>query len=487
MSIPVSNIVNVTISTTPTFPSRRGFGLLNIVGISNVINLAERYRLYSDIDEVAADFASTDEEYIAATVFFSQNPRPNQLMISRRAEQAYSAELIGGLDAEQTLATWVAITDGEFTISIDGVEEDITAITFVGDTSLDDVAAGIEAKLQAVAAGGFTAATCVWNGEKFIISSGTTGSTSSITVTSEVSGGSGTSIVSMMDNDAGNGTAVAGVDLETITESLDVIQLANDSWYGLAFTKEVNDVNASVLLASDWCEARIKLFANSSTDTAVKDSLSTTDVAAALFAGNYRRTFSFVSFLSEDYIAVSAFARIAVVNFNATNSTITLKFKQLPSISPDDLNGNDAAVISGKNCNYYALLGDSDMVSEGECANGTFIDSVHGIDWLQNAIETNVFGRLYTEATKVPLTDKGASQLTEQVRLALDEGVNNGLIAPGTTLAGEVLDQGYTVTAQKVADMNASDKALRKGPTIQFKALGAGAIHSIEIKGIFEG
>ena len=487
MSIPVSTIVNVTISTTPTFPSRGDFGLLNIVGKSDVISLGERFRLYTTIDEVAADFATTDEEYIAATVFFSQNPRPNQLMISRRADVAYAAELRGGLNAEQTLATWVAITDGEFAISIDGVAEDILAIDFTGDTSLDDVAASIEAIIQAVAAGGYTAATCTWNGDRFTITSGTTGATSTITVLTEVSGGAGTSIVTMLDAGASGGTAIGGVDLETITESLDAIQLADDSWYGLAFTKELNDDNANILLAADWCEARIKLFANSSTDANVKDVLSTTDIAYVLEAGSYRRTFTFASFSSEDYIAISAMARLFIVNFSGTDTTITLKFKILPTITADDLNTNEASVISGKSANYYASFGDSEMIAEGVCADGSFIDSVHGIDWLQNAIETNVFGRLYTETTKVPLTDKGAAQLAEQVRNALDEAVTNGLVAPGTTNAGTFLPQGYVVTTQKVADMSAGDRAARKGPLIQFTALGAGAIHSIEINGVFEG
>ena len=487
MSIPVSNIVNVTIATTPTFPSRRGFGLLNIIGISEVISLGERFRLYTNIDEVAVDFGSATEENKAATVFFSQNPRPDQLMISRRAEQAYAAELRCGLNAEQTLATWVAVTDGEFTISIDGVEEDITVIDFTGDTSLDDVAASIEAIIQAVAAGGYTAATCTWDGTRFTITSGTTGATSTITVLTEVSGGGGTSIVDMLDGGAAGGTAIDGVDQETITESLDAIQLVDDSWYGFAFTAEVNGVNAEVLLAADWAEARIKMFATSSTDANVKDSLSTTDVAAVLFAGDYRRTFCFVSFSSEDYIAISAISRLFVVNFSGTNTTITLKFKTLPTITADDLNSNDAAVISGKNCNYYAFFGDSDMIAEGVQADGSFTDSVHGVDWLQNAIETNVFGRLYVDPTKVPLTDKGVQQLVEEVRKALDEGVTNGLIAPGTTGAGAFLAQGYVVTVGKVADLSASDKAARKGPLIQFTAIGAGAIHSIEVSGIFEG
>ena len=85
------------------------------------------------------------------------------------------------------------------------------------------------------------------------------------------------------------------------------------------------------------------------------------------------------------------------------------------------------------------------------------------------------------------MTDKGVAQLTEQVRNALDEGVTNGLIAPGTTAAGIFLPQGYVVTAGAVADLSASDKAARKAPTIQFTAIGAGAIHSIEINGVFEG
>jgi len=486
MSINVNTVVDVTITTTPTFPGRFGFGVLNIVGKSDVISLAERARFYSDIDGVAEDFLSSTEEYKAASVYFSQSPRPNQLIISRRADVDYAAQMIGGLDAEQTLATWIAITDGEFTISIDGVEEDITAISFSGDTSLDDVASGIQVKLRAEAAGGYTLSTCVWNGERFIIKSGTTGATSTITVLSEVSGGSGTSIVAMLDGGTGDGTAVAGVDQETITESLDVIEAINNSWYGLAFTEEVNDVEANVVMASDWCEARIKLFANSSTDSAVRDSLSTTDIAYVLEAASYRRTFTLVSFQDEDYIGVSMFARIATVNFNATDSTITAKFKQLPTITVDDLSSNDATVISGKNCNYYSLFGEIEMTAEGECADGSFIDSVHGVDWLQNAVETNVFGTLLT-SPKVPLTDKGVSRLSEQVRLALDEGVNNGLIAPGYTAAGVFLPLGYLVTAGKVADLNASDKAARKAPPIQFIAIGAGAIHSIEINGVFEG
>ena len=72
MSIPVSKVVKVSILSSPTFPARKGFGLLNIIGNSARLPVGDRIHFYSDMEGVAADFASTDEEYKAAQVFFSR-------------------------------------------------------------------------------------------------------------------------------------------------------------------------------------------------------------------------------------------------------------------------------------------------------------------------------------------------------------------------------------------------------------------------------
>ncbi len=96
-NIAVNKIVNVTILSSPTFPQRRGFGLLNIIGDSARLPTGDRMHSYSDMDGVAEDFQSTDPEYLAAQVFFSQSPRPAELNISRFFTNAVSAELRGGL------------------------------------------------------------------------------------------------------------------------------------------------------------------------------------------------------------------------------------------------------------------------------------------------------------------------------------------------------------------------------------------------------
>lgn len=480
MSLPVSRIVDVTITQTQAISAQEGFGLLNIVGISDIIPIGERYRTYETIDAVAVDFAITDEEYLAALVYFSQNPRPSEVMISRRASTDLPALLRCGLNVNTTIATWAATADWEFAITINSIQADVTAIDGTGITTMALMAAEIETQLQAADANvAFTAATVEWTGTRFLIRSGVDGD-GPITIMSAVSGGVGTDMVTMADGGSG-AIAYAGVDTETITESLDAINVANGNWYGLAFTAEVNDVDASILLASIWCEARLRLFAVTTSDANTLDAAATSDLAYQLEQGEYRRTFCSYS-STEDYIGVAVFGILSVVNFDGTDTTITLKFKQLATITAESLNSAQASAAEGKNCNYYNPTGANNMFAQGVCSDGSFIDSVHGTDWLQGDIEDRVFA-LLASTNKVPLTDKGAGQIGQQLTKSLDQGVTNGFLAPGELSDGTELPEGYLITYQKVADMTAAAKALRQGPVISFIAIDASAIHSVVING----
>jgi len=494
MSIPVSNVVDVSIAIGATFPERRGFGILTIVTKeSGVIGIAERIRSYSNIEGVAADWASTTEVYKAATAYFSQVPKPTQLKVAVRFETDQSAELRGGsiIDNATNLALFTSINDGSFNISIDGDSQDITALDFSSDTDLSDVAATIETGLQAIATGGFTAATCTHDGNRFFVTSGTTGATSTISFVTTVSPATGTDVSSLILLDQGNATKSDGIDAENITASLNAIENIDSDWYGLIFTKEVREdvvigSENAVVGAAAWVEARTKVFFNTTNDNDSKDSVTTSDIGSVLQTANYRRSITTFSSYPDQYPSASLAGRAFTVNFNQSNSTITLKFKQLPGITVESLTQNDKTVLDSKSVNALITVGSSDMYSESFMADGTFFDEVHGIDWLQNAIETNVFGYLLTQTTKVPYTDKGVAGVEQQVRSALDEAVRNGLIAPGEDIEGTYLPNGYTITTIPVADINQGDKEARFYPGLSFVCLGAGAIHRVQINGVFE-
>lgn len=491
MTIPVSSVVNVSIAIGAPFPARAGFGTLNIVTAeTGVIGIAERIRSYQNLDGVTADWPANSEVVAAATAYFSQQPKPTSLKVSTRYPTAQAAQLRGG--AVTDAAPILAISDGSFAINIDGDAQDITGLDFTdGETTFTDIAATIQAALQAVATGGYTAATCTHDGSRFFINSGTTGVSSTIQFLTAVDPASGTDISSLLQMRQGEGTKTDGIAAETITASLNAIQNIDTDWYGLLFTKEVRDgiqINGedAVEAAADWCEARIKVFGNTSNDLDVLDSVTTNDIASVLSAKNLRRTMTTYSFYPDQYPSASILGRAFTVNFGQPNSTLTLKFKQMPGITVEQLTQSQKSVLDSKKANALIEVGASDMFAESFMASGVFFDEVHGIDWLQNAIETNVFGYLLTRTTKVPYTNKGTAALEQQVISALDEAVRNGLVAPGETIDGRFLATGYETVVIPVEDINQSDKEARHYPGLSFTVLGAGAIHSVQINGIFE-
>lgn len=124
---------------------------------------------------------------------------------------ATSGRMITGV-VTAAIAAWQAVTDGEFTISVDGTPQNVTGLDFSLDTDLDDVASAIST--------GITGATCAWDGttEKFTITSGTTGETSTISALTPVSGGVGTDISGsdFMNGLASAVTIIPGTDADQL-------------------------------------------------------------------------------------------------------------------------------------------------------------------------------------------------------------------------------------------------------------------------------
>jgi len=490
MTLPVNRVVKVTILTSPIFPKRNGFGIALILGTGPYLPVGERSRPYASMTEVAVDFPANSEEYKAAQIAFNQSPRPDQIRIGRRFATAVGGELVGSAPNSTDAATWAAIDDGSFSVNLDGTKVDVSPIDFTGVANMNAVAAKIQTAIQAETGG--TGATVTWNGTVFSIHSATTGPTSTVSVTSAVAPAVGTHIGGLMGTDTGK--PAAGAAAETITQALDAQDLYSSEWYGVHFTNGQLASNDDYLAFGAWVASKVKIGGVTSTASVLYDPTSTTDFASLLKAQLNRRMFT-VYDASNKYAALSAMVRAFAVNFNNQNSTITLFLKTLPGVTADDtINTTRANALEDKNVNYYTAFGDSPALANGVMADGTYFDEVHGLDWFQNAIETNVFGFLYTRTTKVPQTDRGVALIVQQVEKACDQGVNNGLLAPGvwngaefgTLLAGQFLKTGYYVYAQPVAQQNQSDREARKAPPIQVAAKGAGAIQHVDIEVTFE-
>ncbi|KPH79323.1 DUF3383 domain-containing protein [Bosea vaviloviae] len=593
--LPVSDVVNVDVVISPVAAPTRNFGAGLLIGATDVIDVGERLRLYSNLSGVAQDFSTTDVEYKGAVKHFAQVPQPSILYIGRWARVATHATLRGGVltTAEQALANFTAVTAGAFYFVLDGIPRYVSGLNFSAETNLNGVASVIQTAVAALVA----SSTVVWDADNgyFVIKSGTTGATSTLgfladptafgsitfaglpanndTLTiqgtaitfktsgatgnqvdiagsnaamatalgaflntsadanlslmtylvvgavvyviakasgtggnaytlaksgtnptlsgSTLAGGSGTSIASLIKGKSTQASLPAnGIAAETLAAAVTALIAASGDWYAGELVEEGVD-SASIIAAANVIEAQDKkrVFGVTITDTTAIDPTSTTDLAYLLDANNLGRTFAQYSQYEPQVIA-SFFGRAATVNFEGSNTTLTMKFKQEPGVRAETITSNQAAALKAKHCNVFVNYdNDTAIIQEGVMADGTFFDERHGIDWMENAVQTAVWNLLYTSSTKIPQTDAGTHLIVTTIEGILLQAVTNGLVAPGVWNAGgfgqlkqgDFLSKGFYVYAPPVASQSQADREARKSIVIQIAVKMAGAIHFVDV------
>lgn len=369
--LPVSRVANVTVTLSARAAQGRNFGSMLILGVSTVIPISERLRVYSSADDIGDDFGVDSEEYQAALIWFSQSPQPTLVYVGRWAKTLTSAEA---------------------------------------------------------------------------------GST------------------------------------ETLQQAVNAIMDYN-SWYGLHLAVDEADypADADLISVAAAIEASTvsRIFGVTTADPDTLVAATTTDLSSKLKAAKYSRTFVQYS-TSSLYAALSAFGRAFTVDFTGSNTTITLKFKVEPGVTYETLSTSQADALEAKNANVYVYYeNDTAILEQGVMCNGDFFDERHGLDWLQNAVQTADFNTLYTSTTKIPQTDAGTTTRITNVEKVLDQAEKNGLFAPGVWTGGPIgelstndtLTKGYYVWADSVDNQSQADREARKGMPIQVAAKLAGAVH----------
>lgn len=499
-NLSVSKLIAVTLNLSPIPAQFLNFDTVLLLGDSDVINTGERTRSYTDLDSVAADFGTTAPEYLAAELYFSQTPPPNQpLYIGRWAQSATAGVLVGGplSAANKVMTVWTAVAAGSLHIGFDGQPAiDVTGINLAAQTTLNGVATAIQTALRAKSGTnpefGNVVVTYNASTSQFTIKSGTTGASSSVTALSAA--GSGTDISALL-----NGTAatlsqlVNGIAAETALQAVTILDNLNSpQWYGLTIAS-THIADADYLAIAGFIEGsditNPHIFGITTADATAVVSGDTTSIGAQLNALGYRRTFVQYS-VNNPYAAMSILARGSVVNFNESLSVITFMWKTEPGVVAENLSASQAAALDANHYNYFATYNNGiAIVTNGMVANGDFIDNTWDLDWELNQIQTDVFNLMYTAGTKVPQTDSGNHMIKTVIEKALGQGVVNGTFAPGVwnkpgfgnLSYGDFLSKGYYVYQPPIATQADADRAARKSVPFQAAAILAGAVHTVSI------
>jgi len=482
----VSRLVRATINLSPVAAARRGFGTLLCAGDSAVIDTRDRVRTYTTLESVATDFGLTAPEYYAAVLYFGQSPHPLRLMIGRWASADTSAVLYGGSlsSAEQTIGTWQAITTGAFKIMINGAEGSFTGMNFSAATTMTGVAAVINTAMS-------TFGGCTWDGNSFILTTDSTGATSTLGYAYAPAAGVDLSPLIKCTSSTAASAPIDGVDAETPAECALILANTSAAWFGLQFTATeaiTDQQHIDVAALIEGLDLK-RIYAITTQDADVLESSVTNDLCSELKTLAYKRTFTQYS-SSSAYASVSAVSRAFSVNFAANRSTITLMYKTEPGVSAETLTETQALTLQDKRGNVFVeYVNDTAIIQYGVMASGHYFDEIHGLSWFEDAVQNNVYNLLYQSKTKIPQTDSGQNQIVAAVSAACEEAVNNGLVAAGIWNAdgfgqlsrGGNLPTGYYIYTAPMALQPQATREQRIAPPIQVAIKLAGAIQEVDI------
>ncbi len=483
MTIETTEFANVSIAVSPTGVSSGNFGILGFLtkvsddSITSILP-AERGRAYKGLSFVGIDWNTASEVYKAATAFYAQTPTPTDFTVLMNYDVAQSAALVGG--SHGTIAQLQAITTGTLTLTVDNVAVSLTNQDLSGAADFAAVAVIIQAAVDAVVGG----ATCEYGAYGFILRGNNTGGTGNTTFCT------GT-LASLLGFAQHQGKISQGVAVETPIDSLAATLTQGIKFVGLDYHKDWRDQtgnadNEDTIDIANWCEAAKKIHMHTSNSLVSLTSLITTDTISQMKAATLRHTLSSFSKNTELYPGSGVFGRVASVNFSGIGTTMTMNLKQLPGITAEDLNPAEYAALTGKYGSAVVKIGSEvNAYVNSRMASGSWLDTTHGLLWLENRIEVDMFNFIYQDPDKVPYTQTGLNMTEEVLERSLQAAVRNGLSAPGYLADGTYLPEGYRIKAVLLGDVASADKSGRIYKGLSFDMVGAGALHQVEVSGTF--
>jgi hypothetical protein len=439
----LSDIVQVSISTTSAPVERAGFGVPLVLAPDCPAGFTERVRFYTAASELITDgFSATDATYLMVSRLFSQSPKLPQVAVGRLALPP----------TQQFELTPVVGNSTEYVIEVDGEE-----VTYTSDASATaaEITAGLKSAVDALS---------------LDITTSQQSTNTVLRIVADVAGEfhsvkvQNVSLCKIVQNHADPGVAT----------DLAAIALENSSWYAI-----LNAFNSKAMAAAiaTWAEANTKLFICQSQDSETitlaqstdNNSGSPTTLAETLHnAGDFRTAVIY-------HPDTSAFADAAWAGacLPLDPGSETWAYKTLTGVDAVTLTSTQRTNVLAKNANCYTTVAGLNVTEQGKVAGDEYIDVIRFRDWLQANMQADVF-QVIKGAKKIPFTDRGISAIKAAIMARLDLGVQAGGLAS---------DPAPVVTVPRAADVSDADKTARTLTGVKFDATLAGAIQAVTITG----
>lgn len=452
----LDQVVDVQINLSTFSIAKANFGIPIV--ISPLPVSGQRVLKFYSYDEAAASTSLDTVTLKAVQAVFSQTPRPNQCWVGRRMVSHATVRVV--YDG--------AIPSGTvFGITING---QAVSVTSVGSDTLDTLRTKLFNAIDTAAITGITSTDAGSDGG---IQIGVDNDAAPFSI-----GGTKNTTYELRGDHSENG----------IANDLTNINLDDNGWYGFMLSEKPDDQAQNTLItgAAAWAEAQTKLFFARSGNGDITTSVDT-DLLSTLQKKQYLRTALVWHDIDGEFPEAAWMGRC----FTMDPGSETWALKNLPSITPVQLNATQHQNVYKKNGNTYEqialntyLIGaasDGLQAQGGKVVSGEWIDVVRFRDWLTDYIQKSM-ASLMIRQKKVPYTNGGIALLVNSLRASLRQGQIVGGIAPDEVDSEGNTVPGFIIQYPNAADVPFDQKAQRV-LNMSFTALLAGAIQLVKING----
>lgn len=530
----LGNHVTVTVSRNANGVKSAGFGvplLLTCNAPAGGWIGSERTREYADLDEGAVDWPNTGSaEYRALQAYFSQAKSPEKVKVGRCSLASTIVYALSIVTA--ALARAYAIT-----VTGDGVTEtevsytapaDLTFTAEADDETLTTAAHGMStgdgpyyvSNSGGALPSGLSANTPYWiikiTADTYQLAATkadalaetevtfTTDGTGTQTLernsndviaeqlkqalnavtganyTAALAGATGSKTLTVTANAAGEWFALEIMDLDSLTSvmthadpgvatDLAAIKLYDAEWYAID-TSPLGNSDGVVKAAAAYAEANDLIYVFDLPETfSATQAAGYGDTLDDLKGLAYDRTMGAWHPRPNEFMASAWMGRVLPINAGAEN----WKFKKLIGVTASNLTSAQRAKIIARNGNVYETGRGANWTAEGTAASGEFLDTIRGLDWLIDDVQTSQM-QVFLDNDKIEMDEPGVAKLEAALRAS-------GARAQAPERKVLALDPAPVYTIPRVSSVSDADRARRNFPGMKLSGRLAGAVNTTDI------
>lgn len=426
MAVPASAIVSV--SSSVLSPGGTGLDFVSVFLTTNTNVPIGAPTNFANATAVLDYFGSASQEYALAQVYFQgfdgSNIKPGQLWFAQYPTAPVAAYLRGG--AVTSLAALNLITAGHLSVTIDGVTKTTSTLDLSAAGSFSAAATDIATALSL--SGGQT---CTYSSQfnAFVITSGTTGASSTITF------GSGADAATLgLTQQSGAVLSQGAIAVTSPGAFMTALIGFTSDWVSFVpmWSTSSDEKEALATWASEQGTRYVAII-NDTDATIVQSPSAFTGFGKWLATNSVSGTFPVYNDLNTCAFVAGL---IASIDFTQHNGRVTAKFKTnsaMPGPIVTDLTAYTNMVANGYSTYVqFAVQQSQSMLADG-AISGPFrwLDSFVGAIRLAVSLQNDMVSLLQQQKS-IPYNNQGYALITAAAMDAINESLNFGTIRPNT-------------------------------------------------------